>query len=313
MDIPRALIRSGAYRDLQEPVVVTSGEFLTPFFVNAERLCGDPAMDLFLTVHGGSDREVIDHACSLAEAGEDFRAVVEELAARASGLLRASAKPMISGGQRRDWLFSGPVARLLGLPHVSLYKQAPGQAREADRAVVRAPGGEALDQAALPGSTAVHVVDMITAASSCLDRDPASGRDVGWVSMLRDRGVQIRDLVAVVSRRQGGEERLERAGVRVSSLVTVDDAFLRAHSGRPDEAAAYYRGPEEWTRRYLREHGIGLLVPYLSEDAKKLPRLIKLVRVYEAFLRAEGLWRDLDEAAFARLGRGMGQLLGEGQ
>ena len=130
----------------------------------------------------------------------------------------------------------------------------------------------------------------VTAASSCYARDPVSGREVGWIPMLRGRGAQIRDLVAVISRRQGGEENLAGVGVRVRSLAVVDETFLAAHSRHPEQAVAYYRDPEEWTRGELLSRGTGFLLGYLSEDPKKLPRLLKLAKAYRPFLEAEGLW-----------------------
>lgn len=310
MGLPELLVRSGAYRDLDSPVIVTSGEFLTPFFVNAEKLCGDPAIDAVLSARGGEDGELIEYACARAEADETFGSVVTELARVVGGLLEGARAPVVSGGQRRDWLFSGPVARRLGLEHASLYKQAPGQEAGRDRMVLRSPRGEERPAASLEGRTAVHVADMVTAASSCHARDPVSGREVGWVPMLRERGAEIRDLVAVVSRRQGGEEALAAVGVKVRSLAAVDEVFLARHSRHPEQAAAYYRDPAEWTRSELRRRGIGLLSAYLSEDPKKLPRLLKLARTYRVFLEAEGLWAELDAEARARLGRGLGELLG---
>lgn len=310
MGVPEMLLSSGGYRDLPEPVIVTSGEFLTPFFVNAERLCGDPDIDGTLAAHGHSDLDMIEHACALAGRNPGFADVVDQIASVVKGLLVSSSRPVISGGQRRDWLFSGPVARRLGLDHVSLYKQAPGQGAELDRMVVRAPdGGEPRGLGDLEGCTAVHVVDMVTAASSCHAKDPISGREVGWIPMLRSRGARIRDLVAVVSRRQGGEEALAAQGVTVRSLAVVDEAFLARHSRAPEQAVAFYRDPEGWTRSYLAEHGAEVLLSYLCEDAKKLPRLVKFLGSYRAFLESGGLWSALDREAGVRLGRSLQDLV----
>lgn len=307
MDIEDLLVRSGAYRDLPEPLIVTSGEFLTPFFVNAEKLCGDPEMDAFLAAHGGSDREVISHSISLASRSP-FEELVGAIAAHASSLLDHAAKPAISGGQRRDWLFSGPVARRLSLPHISLYKQAPGQEAAADRLVLRSPSGEELPARELRGLTVVHVVDMVTAASSCISRDPLSGRETGWVPMLRASGAEVRDLIAVVSRKQGGEEALAQVGVRAHSFAVVDEAFLLRRARSPADAVAFYRDPAEWTRAYLRGHGCGLLLAYLVDDPKKYPRLFKFLTLHRAFLQEEGFWEPLDQAATARLGKGLAAL-----
>lgn len=310
MGVPEMLVRSGGYRDLDEPVIVTSGEFLTPFFVNAERLCGDPGIDAYLTAHGQSDAKIIDYACSRERADLGFADVVGQIAGVVRGLLGSARKPVVSGGQRRDWLFSGPVARRLDLPHLSLYKQSPGQSAEQDRAVLRSVQGQESSAGSLAGYTAVHVVDMVTAASSCHARDALSGREVGWIPMVRGRGGQITDLVAVVSRRQGGEEALDRVGVKVSSLAVVDEQFLAGHSRAPAQAVAYYHDPAAWTRGYLQEHGVGVLLGYLVDDPKKLPRLGKFLATYRSSLESQGLWAEMDKAAMARLGRSASQLSG---
>jgi hypothetical protein len=266
-------------------------------------------MDGFLAAHGASDREVIEHACALAERGP-FRELVGSIATQASSLLGSAPRPVISGGQRRDWLFSGPVARCLGLPHVSLYKQAPGADAARDRLLLRSASGEELAAEELRGATAVHVVDMVTAASSCASRDPLSGREVGWVPMLRARGAEIRDLIAVVSRRQGGEETLAKVRVRVRSLAVVDEGFLLRRARSPADAVAYYRDPVEWTRSYLRERGCDVLAAYLVDDPKKLPRLLKFLAAHRAFLQGERLWGTLEQAARSRLGQSLAELLG---
>jgi hypothetical protein len=310
MNVPEMLVRSGGYRDLEAPVIVTSGEFLTPFFVNAERLCGDPGIDAYLTAHGDSDAQIIDYSCSRERADAGFAEVVGQIAGVVRAILGSAREPVVSGGQRRDWLFSGPVARRLGLRHLSLFKQSPGQDVELDRVVLRSSDGRELRCGSLAGCTVIHVVDMVTAASSCYSRDQLTGRDVGWIPMVRARGGQISDLVAVVSRRQGGEEALGRVGVKVRSLAVVDEQFLASHSRAPAEAVAYYHDPGAWTRRYLQEHGIGILLGYLVDDAKKLPRLRKFLAAYRSSLESLGLWAELEGAARTRLGRSASELAG---
>lgn len=296
------LVATGAYRDLERPVIVTSGEFLTPFYVNAEKLTGEPDMDGVLAKYGERDDELIRWAVEQAARDPVFSATLD----RVTALVRRSIGRggVVAGGQRRDWVFSGPVAHRLGRPHVSLYKQtAHGGAP--DKVHWRTPGGETGELSALSGVRAVLVVDMLTAASSCHRTDPGTGRELGWVPMLRARGAVVRDLVAVVSRRQGGEAALAAVGVRVRDCARVDTGFLRRHSRAPGDAVGAYRDPVRWTERYLERMGIAPLLDYLVEDPRKLPRLESFVSRYRPFLEGRGLWTELDVECRRRLGRGL--------
>jgi hypothetical protein len=295
------LVLTGAYRDLEEPVIVTSGEFLTPFYVNAERLAGEPDMERVLAEHGERDADLIRWAVDRSDRDPVFRAVLDEATRRVRAHLGRDG--VVAGGQRRDWIFSGPVARRLGRAHVSLYKQTPGASAESDRLILRLPDGGIGDPAILGGRTVVPLVDMLTAASSCWRRDPATGREMGWVPMLRSHGARVRHLVAVVSRRQGGEEALAAQGVRVLSCARVDTRFLMRFSRAPVETVPAYRDPEAWTRDYLGRSGVRPLVGYLVEDPRKLPRLLAFVKRYRAFLESSGLWQELDRECRSRLGR----------
>ncbi len=300
-EVEALLVSSGAYRDLDAPVIVTSGEFLTPFYVNAERLCGDPEIDEALARMAEDHEGMIRYACDLAQTNEGYGRVVDALCEEARAVLPASGQTAVSGGQRRDWLFSGPVAARLGLPHISLFKQSPGADASADRVVgVPSPAG----------MTVVHIVDMVTKASSCYDVDPATGREVGWIPMLRSRGAEVRDLIAVVTRAQGGEGRLSEQGVTVRSLAVVDGAFVDRNSRDAEAVAGYVDDPVAWTRGYLRSHGVGVLLPFLEDTPKKLPRAVKFLRTYRGCLEDAGLWPEIERESRARMGRSVEEILG---
>ncbi len=202
--IARHLVESGAYSDKPFPVIVTSGESLTPYFVNAEMLSHmDPK---FLEANGGNSVAIINESIRLQTQHPSFNEDIKAIAAQVQFLFSGKGYNLaVSGGQRRDWIFSGPVANALNLPHLSLYKQEIGQP---DRIEIVYPGSgsvilESDDRTSF--KYVVHVSDLLTTGSSAHHRDPM-GLETGWIPMLRKRGVDIRDLVTIVTRLQGGEE-----------------------------------------------------------------------------------------------------------
>lgn len=120
----------------------------------------------------------------------------------------------ISGGERRDWYFSLPVAERLGLPHVSLFK---------DGAAVRTePGsdepGRPLEAGSLAGVRVLHIVDIVTEASSYLR---------AWIPYLAALGAVLEDTLTVVDRVQGGTEALAERGVRLHALARITPTLFR--------------------------------------------------------------------------------------
>ena len=199
--IARHLEETGAYADKETPVLLTSGESLTPFFVNAEKLCRDEDISAFLKENGDSSKAIIDHAAELAGQHIEFSQDIAILVEKAKELFTNKDRGLasaISGGQRRDWIFSGPVARQLDVPHISLYKQED----ETDKIEIVYPDGRMdLAPAKLPYYT-VHVVDLLTKGSSCYDNE--TGVAKGWIPMARNKDAHIRHLIAVVTRLQKG-------------------------------------------------------------------------------------------------------------
>ena len=278
------LIASGGFRELDTPVIVTSGEFLTPFFVSAEKLCGDAAVDEALNRFGEDPAAMMRYAADLAGRNASFGEVIDALAAGVSeifGKAGTGEKRALSGGQRRDWLFSGPAAERLGVPHVSIFKPRDGSQRVL---LHGASGAGEILTPDLRGFRVVHVADLITLGSSVYEEDRQTGKRSGWVPVLRGLGAEITDLVTVISRNQGGEALLAEQGVKVHALITVDGDFISRHARNPEALASFLRDPQQWTGDYLEAHGPGLLRDYLEDDAKKLPRLKKFVLRYRQFL-----------------------------
>ena len=225
--ISKRLATTLAFKDLSDPVILTSGE-LGIYYINTEKLLGDEGM---WKTYGENDHAMIQHASAMMVRDADFRHAINLMAESVQVLLGSPTSPAISGGQRRDWLFSGPIAAVLGIPHVSIYKDGKMNVvySNAKREII-----ESLD-----GYNVVHVVDLLTEGSSVLSAEGNSG----WVPWVRKAGGEVSSLYTVVNRNQGGKERLEKVGVETFSAVSIDEAFVqRINAAKSDGKVLRYIG-----------------------------------------------------------------------
>lgn len=275
--IARNLVDAKGYQDLDSPVILTSGE-IGIYYLNAENLARDGGE---FNKHGNNSSDMIGHACCMARQDRRFGEVIDILAAGIREAIDGSEMQAVSGGQRRDWLFSGPVAERLDLPHISCYK---------DGGVYRISNEMGTVNDNISGFNAVHVADLLTVGSSCYDARKSP--PTGWIPMIRNGGGSISRVFAVVDRLQGGGTNLNAAGVAVNSFVQVDEDFLRTYSAQPDRAVDYIRNPRAWGERYVREQGIEPFVAAFGPK-KKDDRGTKFLAVYERALRDSERWDEL--------------------
>jgi hypothetical protein len=128
--------------------------------------------------------------------------------------------------------------------------------------------------------------------------------------MLRGNNFPIKDLVTVVSRLQGGEERLREQGVNVESKVAIDENFLRNYSKQPEIAVVYNQNPTAWSQDYLRNNGALLFVPDFDPAGKKLDRAKKFLSRYKSTLDETGKLGELDLAVKIKYGQHLNELVG---
>ncbi len=297
--------------DLQKVVLITSGKSLTPYFVNAEKLCRDQNISKFLNENENNAAAIIEHAQKLTQEHPEFEKDIEIMAENVAELLKKGKgrELAISGGLRRDLIFSGPIARRLSLAHIALYKQDEGQGIYDDKVEIIHPTGEVeLVNENIPFYV-VHVADLMTKGSSSYSIDEVTQRKVGWIPMLRERKATVNDFVVAVTRLQGGETTLEAQGVTLHSFVEINKEYLDVHSNQPEIAAAYAESERKWTENYLKEHGVEILVPYFKEGQKKLKRAQSFMKLYKGFLEESGLMEQLDEAVYQEYGKSLNEII----
>lgn len=286
--VAEALVSVEGYKDLEDPVILTSGE-LGIYYINTEKLAQDGGR---WADFAEDSRGMIRHCVAQADQHDSFREVIRHLAEVASGCFPEDVprhKRFISGGQRRDWLFSGPVAHLLGYPHISLHKDGSAFLLGADLEQIESIEGEQ----ALEGSYVVHIVDLLTKGSSAYN--PELNPPTGWIVTLRELGATVNELITVVSRLQGGEEILRSVEVVVKSFVKINPDFIREHSSQSETALAYMEDPYAWSENYIVSNGIEPFIAAFDPNGGKLVRAEKFLKVYADVLRRSNLLELLRE------------------
>ena len=233
-----------------QPFWYTSGK-LGPFYINTQFLYGSEAA-------ANSLLKTIEEACT-GEKLAFYDKVWADISAQLAScpiyaqlidlLTEAAAKldvDVVSGGERRVFCFSMPVARKLGLGHLSIFKDLSCVYTDKD--------GVSMDaaQAGLAGKKSVHIADLITVASSYIR---------AWIPAVESLGAKIAYSLAVVDRDQGGSDILAKAGCPLTTLVTIKpELFEQAKAlGRITDAQvalvnSFIADPDKFMHDFLVAH-----------------------------------------------------------
>lgn len=233
-----------------QPFWYTSGK-LGPFYINTQFLYGSEAAANALL-------KTIEEACAgdkmafYDKVWADISAQLEScpIFSQLIDLLVEEAKKMdvdfVSGGERRDFFFSMPVAKKLGMGHLSIFKDLSCVYTDAN--------GVSMDpaEANLAGKKSVHIADLITVASSYIR---------AWIPAVEALGAKIAYSLAVVDRDQGGSEILEKAGCPLTTLITIKpELFEQAKAlGRVTDAQielvnSFIADPDKFLHDFLVSH-----------------------------------------------------------
>lgn len=258
-----------------------------PFYMNTENIAGEQAAPATLAAITGllrTDSSQEGKVSGIFQLINDllytdplYNEAIEVLAEYYQAH-RISDPTAISGGERRDWFFSIPIAQKLGLPHLALFKSGEMFISDGE--------GKAL-HLSLEQCRVLHVADIINLASSYIDR---------WIPILAGYGVQLAETLSVAVRSEEGVNALAARGVHVTSPLIVNRAlFQEAYrlglisAFACQEVELYYDSPKEWTRSYLSS-----LDPerhaFPVADSAKQSRLAAFKQADPYGLRAEFPW-----------------------
>lgn len=250
-----------------EPFWYTSGK-LGPFYINTHYLAGGQARAEALL-------QIIETALSdpthfVPRLFGEFLQELEtnkpfyELMMTAKKQLETVSFDIISGGERRDFFFSLPLAYLLGKPHLSILKDG----RSFYTPDVQS-GTPAIASPDLRGKQVLHVADIVTKASSFTRL---------WVPAIHQTGATIHQAFAMLDRHQGGRESLSELGICLMTLGDIDERFFAQveQMGRIDpshrkQVQAFLRDPDGFMTDFLLAHP-NFITEQLAQGGKAAER-----------------------------------------
>ncbi|SCW28140.1 Orotate phosphoribosyltransferase [Ruminococcaceae bacterium YRB3002] len=234
-----------------QPFWYTSGK-LGPFYINTHFLLHDEEIANGVLAHIErciaedkitAPKEIFGVLYGLYHVSPSYKNVIDSIVETA----KKYKFDIVSGGERRDFIFSMVPAYILGKAHLTIYKDSTAVYSTSDY-------HETLNasEVILKGKTSLHIADLITEASSY---------ERAWVPVLKVQEVEITDTIAVVDRHQGGEAVLKGLGIKMDTLAGIDkDLFDQALSegiidnAQYDLVMGFLADPDKYMRDFIAAH-----------------------------------------------------------
>ncbi|MCA9497544.1 MAG: hypothetical protein KC589_11480, partial [Nanoarchaeota archaeon] len=258
------LVRDNCYNYLETPVIVTSGESITPFFLNGEKVIGKNADEYkkFEMDPVGMYKWV---ETQLKES-EEFQNVMKYVLENNS----FSTVDFISGGRTRDWPFSAALAQMTGKNALFLYKP-----QDKSNPIVIDSKQNVFSPKNISQDEVFHIVDLVTTASSIVDKG-------GWLDQIHELNGCTNELYSIIDRNQGAREILKEREVRLNSAVRIDEDWLDKYDRKnAREVLEYLANPQSWSMIYLLENGLGCILPHLDQNSKQAQKDNRILKFFE--------------------------------
>ncbi len=214
-----------------------------PFYVNTEMVIGPELSAKLLEKITSIIASTSDPAARAAQLNDlildayknsaMYRQVIAAMVAKAKTEFPAGSYDVVSGGERRDWLFSIPFAKEIGVRHVFLFKDHSTYCEEKLKA----------------GEKALHVADLINNAASYFDM---------WFPILEKAQLDYIGTLCINIRGTNGLKRLAEHGKKTVTLNNVDIGFFQKSlasglidAGTLAELDTYFAAPKDWAEKYL--------------------------------------------------------------
>ncbi|OMF81583.1 hypothetical protein [Paenibacillus glucanolyticus] len=217
-----------------------------PFYVNTQYLAGKEASNMclskinqILSINTSlEDRAIqikqviIDLFNSNNQYKESIYSLIEFLERSAN-----NQENIISGGERRDWFFSIPIAVILNKPHMFLMKDGTHTTLDNENRIIN--NVEAV----------LHIADIINSASSYKKY---------WIPILEKNNYPISRTLVVALRNYDGKKHLLDNNIELLTPVEItegifDSAYKQGiiNQFAYKEIINYLSSPEEWITVYL--------------------------------------------------------------
>ena len=219
-----------------------------PFYVNTEMVIGASLAEKLLREITAVASGTVDAPARAAQlkhlildayrSNTSWQRLIETMIDRARTEFASSSFAMISGGERRDWLFSIPFAHECNLPHLYLFKNKTSFCEFENK-----------EWMTRSGQNVLHVSDLINNAASFFD---------SWQPILQNLSMSCAGNICINLRGENGLRRLTEAGQKTVALMTIDlDFFRRLHAADLlsrevfEEIAIFLSSSQDWASRYL--------------------------------------------------------------
>jgi orotate phosphoribosyltransferase len=213
----KALFETKAIRvcPSNKPFWYTSGK-IGPYYINTHFLYGSEqkANSLLELIDNVKEKKqqcsAILHEQVMKNYNEDtiYRTTIEALVKSIDNAVPKDDYDYISGGERRDWFFSLPVASILNKPHITIFK-------DLDAYIFENQKSEKLGS--LKGAKVLHIADLITSASSY---------ERAWIPVINIADGTMKNSFVIIDRLQGGSELLEKLSVKSNALVGINEEIF---------------------------------------------------------------------------------------
>ena len=221
-DIMSLLFETNAFKIAEEnnPFWYTSGK-IGPYFINADYLYGSESDSKELLEYIDNQLEnvskedipanifkkVLEHYNN----NEIYKSVIDYMKNYIEQKIDISQIDYISGGERRDWYFSNIIAYLLNKPHVTIYK-------DLSTVLSNSTFTENNTISNIENKKFLHLADLLNQSASFTR---------AWIPAIKNLGSNIVWSVFAVDRMQGGTETLSNDGVKVYSLLQIDESLFQ--------------------------------------------------------------------------------------
>ena len=269
------LFETNAFKVAEEnnPFWYTSGK-IGPYFINADYLYGSEqdSKDLLAFIDQELENEsktdipehifkkVLDHY----NTNEIYKYVIGQMKEYIETNIGVENVDYISGGERRDWYFSNIMAYLLNKPHVTIYKDLTTVVSNSDFT-------SSEPVSSIEGKNFLHLADLLNQSASFTR---------AWIPAIKNLGSSIVWSIFAVDRMQGGTETLTNDGVKVHSLLQIDDSLFTTakelgviNDEQLTMLREFKKDPDGSMKQFLIDH------PEFIENAKKSdnPKTVKRV------------------------------------
>ncbi len=237
-----------------KPFWYTSGK-LGPYFINVDYLYGSEQYSKSLLsvidelLVNNSKEEIPSLLCEKImehyNNNKIFKTTIDKLVEYIKNNFDLNLIDYISGGERRDWYFSIPIAYLLEKPHITMFKDLSAVTSTSDFKETKVASS-------LSGKKLFHIADILNTGSSF---------EKSWAPAANKLGAKINWALFTVDRNQHGGDILEGLGIKAYSLIQIsEELFNIALNGniitKPqyDMLCKYYENPDETMKEFIKNH-----------------------------------------------------------